>query len=447
MIGKSGGKRPSKPGGPDKVPGGVGDWLGVHWAMAALVAEWFSESDGLAEDLRARHGGEILEAMRHILRFSRQGQPGTENGYATVRVSSTRVALFRALVGLACLECQSPVHGAAGIPGRLKAFGEDLLKKERQCLAMPGYGKSIPELYALDPAWAREMVPHVFPSAAARKGHFVAAWERFLSVEPRLAMFSDPVFRRLYRRGLGLSAGDSHDRTLHDPEHGIGRHFAMAHFHVEGFGLDDALFRRFRERRSRGQHEGFIRLTGDLIGADRTEKPGFAGRRVTDFWESMLEDDTCTDLLAWVGPWICLRTGMFEPAHLARLTRRTLEKAGGRLDEHLDLRQSLDEFAKVAPRDTIGILECFLGRERMREHTDREYPYVLHKAPWDAPSKNWEGTPQPRERRAPRQISCAGSNPGRGDASAERRPPWQRQGAMTHPRMCRTPDGANRRKS
>ncbi len=378
---------------------GIGDWLGVHWGMAALIAHWFREGDALAVRLHARHGDEAFGIMRYLLEFSHREFPVRGDDYVRTNAETTRETLFRAFMGLARVECRTPEGRAAGIPPHLKGFGEAILKGEMPCREMTWYGGRVSDLYALDAAWVREMVPRFFPSSAAKGRRFVAAWESFLSVDFHPGMFSDPVFRRLYRRGLGLTVEDAYNPVLRDPEDGIGRHLAMAYLYVEDFGFDDTLFRHFRKRRSRTQHDGFVDLVGELIWAPRPRLPGFAGKRVLEFWEWMLDDDDADpDVLAGFGRWAFLPRGLFEPAHLARLLRRTLEKTAGRLGDSRGLRLAVGEFAEVAPHDTIAILERFFSRERMWEYPHRESLYLTYRDPWDAAIERLRKTPETAER-------------------------------------------------
>ncbi len=398
-IRRSGERRPFKPGfvGPT-AENLLGDWLGVHWNMAVQIAHWLREDDALAVRLHARHGDQILGVMRYLLGFVRQELPGRRDGYSAAKVTKTRDALFRAFVGLARVECRTPEGRAAGIPPRLKDFGEAILRLEGPCHEMSARGRHVSDLYALDAAWVREMVPRFFPPSASRGRYFVAAWERFLSADFHPGMFSDPVFRRLYRRGLGLTADDAYDRELRDPEDGIVRHFATAYLYVDCFGFGDALFRRFREGRSRARRGGFVDRVGEIIREPPRGLPGFAGGRLTEFWEWMLEDDADPDVLARLGQWGFLPSGLFGPGHLARLMRGTLEKAAGRLDDPRGLRLSVGEFAEVAPHDAIAILERFFGREWMCPHSRREGLYLADRDPWDAAVERLRRTPGTAER-------------------------------------------------
>ncbi len=390
-IMKSGKERPFEREPGDTYP--IDNWADVHVEMIDLITACLSKADALSIGMAEEHGNQVLDLVDYLFEYTR-GKLGTTprndpamrgNGGVDHYAESSqwaRAALFRGLVWLVGTLRHEGADRHSEAISRAQDMCQNFLEMESSCPPMQEYGYHVPYLYGWDARWMRSMVPHVFPAAAADKRRFLAAWGGFLEENPSEEMFLDPVFLGLCRRGLELTESDVYSPVLPDPEFAVGRLLAYAHLHFEGFGPDHPLLRKFWEGSRPRQRAGFVHYAGKYIRIDCPSGREFDGPRVIASWEWLLDQEDL-EALSMLGPWICLRSGIFTPGELADLALRTLEKTEGRLGEEAWLQQSLEGLVGEAPEAAIRILELFFSEENLDSQRYRKALYLANRKPWD----------------------------------------------------------------
>ncbi len=370
----------------------VDNWAEVHLEMMDLTAACFSKTDALSKGMTEQHGDQVLDLVDYLFEYT-HGKLGTSphNDPATRGNGSTddyaegaqwgRAVLFRVPAGIVRELRLDPGAQGSETLSRARDMCQRFFERESGCPPMREFGFHVPYLYDWNKTWMRSMTAHVFPTAAADRRRFLAAWGSFVQENPREAMFFDPVFRELYERGLVLTDSDAHGSMLSDPEVLIGRLFAYGHLNFEGFGPDDPLFKKFREGSSRRQRMGFAHYAGKYIRLGCPSGRDFDGPRVIASWEWLLEHPD-PEILSMLGPWICSRSRMFTPDKLADLTLRTLTATDGRLDDDAGLQHSLKMLVDAAPEKTLRSLELFFSKENMDNQPFRKVLYLANRRPW-----------------------------------------------------------------
>lgn len=374
------------------APAGTrGMWAMTLFYVGDLIRAWFGKCDTLSSGMLDSHGTELLGVAGKLLAI---GFAPSGNARAVVanRGRARQVEapvsgdpLLRGCV-FAALKCmlvvarkaRSDSHG--NLCSRIESLLRIHVKREDHQHVMFLLGHHFTELAAHDPAWESEMAALVFPASPGKENLFVAALTGFLLRPPTPRRFHDTVVRKLYERGLALDCEPYDPGHYTDYKTAIAEHFAQAYLHFRDFGPDAPLLTSFLQMRDIGQHKAFVRKIGGTVLSEFTRGTGRMRARLPWVWEWMLENHTDPGLFAQFSRWINVGNGIFSPCALARLTRSTLKKSGGRLDEGFGLTACVKSLAFHAPSDTLEIVKAYLGHVLVSPRLNTTFHFTY--GPW-----------------------------------------------------------------
>src|SRR3569623_1987697 len=182
------------------------------------------------------------------------------------------------------------------------------------------FGHYLPNFYFRDTTWIRWLLPRIFPSDAAAKHLYTAAWEGYLVNNLYEEMFFDVEIQKLYGRGLQLTDADyPNQKHFKEPDASIAVHLSLAFMHYKQFDFDHPLFKAFWGKDDPDLHGEFISFLGRSFVSESNAKankllekdPG-SKQRLRDLCDWLLKNYKDPRPFRKVGFWINLEKGIFD---------------------------------------------------------------------------------------------------------------------------------------
>lgn len=370
-------------------------WEAVHSSIADVLQELLRENGGKTIISFPKYRDQLLEIVSYLFRHpdpepkneeletakSKTKSPSDKDYLVsdpfTIAINSVRGRTFQAFVMFVFQDGKKFVKKEPiKISADVKKLYEDVLRKEKTQAMMFMFGHYLPSFYYRDRKWMGTLLAKIFPKEAKKKHLYLAAWEGYLSTNLYKEIFLDSKFQKLYERGLTLADyKDPKRKYFMELDEGIATHFALAFMHYQEFGFDHSLFKTFWNITNLKRHTTFVSfigrmfISGDNASADKLlQKEPRCKKRLKKLWDWLLENYQDSKLFIEFGFWISLKKDIFKASWLANRAKKTLEKTNGVLDWEYGLVESVGQFAKVTPKDTLEIARLYLLEGGVRKH-------------------------------------------------------------------------------
>lgn len=392
----------------EKFDAWLSSWTGVHSAMTDVLQELLNENKGKIIIDFPKYRNQLFEIISYLLAYPdpepqdeeletatmKTHAPGDKEEYSvsdpfTMAINTVRGRAFQAFVLFVYQDGkQFKKEDKIKITKDVKELYKGVLKKENTRALMFMFGHYLPSFYFRDKDWMHGLLSQIFPEEADKKHLYLAAWEGYLANNLYEELFFDPAFQKLYERGLMFTGKeDSKRKYFRKPDEGIATHLALAFVvYHKRFGFEHPLFKEFWRKNIEPQAKfvnfiGRMFVSGDNAQAnEQLKKDSESRERLIKFWEWLLQNYNDPKLFVEFGFWVNLEKKIFEPVWLARQVKATLEKTNGVLEWDYALTKSINELAKVAPKETLEVARlCLLeggvrgGKMRMPFMYDEEW--------------------------------------------------------------------------
>lgn len=255
----------------------------------------------------------------------------------------------------------------------IKELFESTIDKERSRALMFMFGYYFPAIYYKDKKWAMSLLPKIFPKEKNKKNLYTASWEGYLSNgNVYQGIFFENEVQKIYLRALDLKDSDyRRQRPFKDPNEGIAQHLALALLHYENFKFNNPLFEKFWKKGKTKRQKAFVEFLGRrYISGDEDEikqllkKEPRIKERLEEIWDWYLNENEHIDpeVLKEFGYWMNTKNRIFETKWLVTKVKKTLTETGGILTFGYWFEQSISEFIKESPKDTIYIISLYLPK-------------------------------------------------------------------------------------
>lgn len=378
-------------------------WDSVHSSMADVVEELMRDRENISEVIFANNRDQLLAIVDYLLSYpdpipadekietatSKTKSSGDAEYKVTdpftMAINSVRGKAFEAFTLFVYQDGKKFSKGdASRISIDVKQIYERVLAKEDTRAIMFLFGRYVVDFYFRDVEWTRGNFEKIFSEDPEKYDLYTAAWEGYLSNNLYETLFFDPFIQKLYQRGLLLD--DEHhnkQKQSRDSDEGIANHLALAFMYYKDFGFNNPLFKELWASPNEELHASFVSFLGRMFvsgkneSADKLLKTNAESRkRLIDLWDWMLESYKGKKPFVDFGFWINLDKQIFELSWLAQHVRNTLEKTDGSLDWDHGLVESIVEFAKVSPADTIAIIRKYVLEAGVRQGHNRTPVYL-----------------------------------------------------------------------
>jgi hypothetical protein len=385
----------------------LSSWTGVHSAMTDVLQELLNENNGKIIIDFMKYRNQLFEVISYLLAHPEPKPKDEEletaiikkklpdsNDYLvsdpySIAINTVRGRAFQVFVLFVYQDGkQFSKDEKIKIAADAKNLYQEVLEKENTRALMFMFGHYLPSFYFRDKDWVDELLPQIFPEDRAKQHLYLTAWEGYITTNLYEEMFFDRAFQRLYGRGLTLAGNEDPNRKyFKEPDEGIAVHMALAFVaYYKKFGFKHPLFVEFWKQNIERQAE-FVNFIGRaVISGDNTRLNDFikkqpkAKKRLEEFWEWLLKSHDDPRLFVEFGFWINIDKKIFEPLWLAKQLKATLEKTNGSLEWDYALAKSINELAKVSPREALDIVRLYLleggvrvGKIRMPFTYDEEW--------------------------------------------------------------------------
>lgn len=345
-------------------------WSGILFSLGDLLLAWVRRPGEIVDHILPAHKNDIFCVVERMIEHSSSpsvlGGPRADPAQAGNRAPRfaagdariLRARVIGVLFGLVLRDAEIGV--APPLFPRFKTVCERAIRRETDPFPMLEFGRHFWVLHQLDPAWARSLLPLIFPESEDRRPLYVSSFTGLLATPERREFFEDEEMMKLYARGFSLRTERRERQSrgyFFEPELGVANHLASAFVSYEDFGFEHELLQSFLSVARPEQLARFVEFAGEWVGRDRDPPDARKGVEFVKFWRWLLEH--CEDRAPFLGLeyWIHTHNGLFDPVELARLVRLTLEKTDGDLlDGHVNLGASLASLAQAAPEDTVAII-------------------------------------------------------------------------------------------
>ncbi|KKR54385.1 MAG: hypothetical protein UT91_C0017G0019 [Parcubacteria group bacterium GW2011_GWA2_40_23] len=366
----------------------LSNWTGVHSTMTDVLQELLNENEGKIIIDFSKYRSQLFEIINYLLTYPdprpqdeeletatmKTHSPGDKEEYYvtdpfSMAINTVRGRAFQLFVSFVYQDGkQFKKEDNIKITEDVKKIYEEILRKENTRALMFMFGHYLSSFYLRDKDWMHGLLAQIFSEDETKKYLYLAAWEGYLANNLYEEIYFDPLFQRLYERGLALTSNEDPKRKyFKDPDEGIAIHIALAFLvYHKRFGFDHLLFKKFWEQDIERQ-SAFISFIGRMfISGENTQvneqlkKDSESKERLIKLWEWLLENYDNPKLFAEFGFWVNLEKGIFAPDWLAKQLRATLKKSNGILEWDYALTKSINELARVAPEDTLEIIRLYL---------------------------------------------------------------------------------------
>jgi len=371
----------------EKFDAWLSSWNGVHSGMTDVLQELLNENGGEIVIDFASHRNQLFEIIGYLLSYPDPEPQDEELETATMKtkspdsndylvsdpysraINTVRGRAFQTFVLFVYQDGkQFSKEDKIKITTDVKKLYEKVLKKENTRALMFMFGHYLLSFYFRDRDWMHGLLSQIFPEEAGKEHLYLAAWEGYLSYNLYEEIFFDSSFQKLYERGLALTGTeDSGRKYFKEPDEGIAVHMALAFVvYYKKLGFDHPLFKEFWKDDAERQGE-FISFIGRMFVSgsnaqanELLKKEPESRERLIKFWEWLLQNYDDQKLFTKFGFWVNLEKKIFEPVWLAKQIKATLEKTKGVLEWDYALTKSINELAKVAPKETLEIARLCL---------------------------------------------------------------------------------------
>ncbi len=381
-------------------------WNGVHSGIADVLQILLKEDNGVLPIDFETHRKSIFDTIAYVLTYpdpipqdeesetatmktSSGGEPQLVSDPFTMAINAVRGRAFQAFVLFIYPDGKKFTKDAeVRISDDVKELYERTLDAENTRAIMFMFGHYLPQFYFRNEKWIQGLLSKIFPEVPENAHLYLASWEGYLSNNLYREMFVDPLFEKLYLRGVAIEdIKEKNRRYFRDPDEGIATHIALAFLHYEDARFEHPLFKEFWEKGSLEQHKEFVSFLGrSVVSGDNAQINEFLKKESTvknlleSFWDWALETQTEPGLFLEFGFWSNIEKGLFDSVWLAERIRKTLEKTKGVFDWDYGLTKISVELAEKAPEDMLKITRLFFvdggikaGHQRRPYYVEREW--------------------------------------------------------------------------
>lgn len=231
------------------------------------------------------------------------------------------------------------------------------------------YGESFPHLARLDPRWAADHAPTIFPEASGEIHLWAAAWDAYVHGPVLLDVFT--ILADQYQMATALLKPDDAGRRPEARAFGLGRHLLTLYWHDE-LTLDDQLLDHYYRNGPASVRIHLIRFLGQGISAAVIDDT--LGERLRRFWESRIQavrDGADASELTAFSEWFSV--GKLGDSWELQQLDAVLHLAGRVESEH----QVLPRLASLAPTHTVT---CLTVLERWLRTSPSSWTLQRHEA-------------------------------------------------------------------
>jgi len=343
------------------------NWIAVHDAFADVLLQ--ATAGGKKEipfdfDL---YRDRIVALLRYLFTVDdpRPEDEKTDQGdLFHIAINSVRGRAFQVLTQFVYHDGKDfPKEAEVKIKEDIKEIYESLVTNDRALSVRFVIGHYLATYYYRDKTWVRNLLPKIF-SFETDENFYFAALEGYLNSTLYKELFDE--MREYYSQAINIDPGTYPERKYtKEIDEALAIHIALAFAHFINF--EDSLFKGFWSTQNIEQHTEFVSFLGrhcitrEHAGDKWFEENGVSKQRLMDFWIWALErKDTPPKVFSGFGFWINPHQEIFDLKWLASQLAKTMKKAKGQFDWDYGLMEQLPNFAKVAPQDTLDIIEDYL---------------------------------------------------------------------------------------
>jgi len=397
----------------------LSNWNSVHLSIADLIEELIKLKDKKTLLNFKLYRSRILGILNYLFDYNNPVPEDEKLKTATmtvkrsgeseysisdpfsIAINSVRGRTFQTLLHFIYQDASN--FDTIKLSNEVKALFEKVLKKKKTRAIMFMFGHYLPSFYFRDMTWTRSRFNEIFESTDKDKYLHLATWEGYLSNNLYQELFFEPYIQDLYSTNITLSDIYPKQKFFKDPQESIAVHFGLAFINYEEFGFTSKLFSEFLDKASPKQLSELINFLGKTyISSENnivlTNKENtWRIKRLRKLWTEMLKTKNNPSLLKEFGTWIETSSNVFSVKWLANKISQTLDLTNGDLEWNYGLIKSIEELAKVAPQETLHILEKhFLAQientqKYFRIQEDKEW-YNAFKILYAVRNKKLKGT-------------------------------------------------------
>ncbi len=371
-------------------------WNSVHCAMADIIKKLLEESNGKVVIDFPKYRDQIFDMISYLLRYpdptvdyekletasmteiSGVNKDKLVSDPFSIAINSVRGKAFEAFVYFVFQDGKKfDKKVEVKISRDVKKLYEYVLTEEKTRAIYFMFGHYLPSFYFRDKKWILDLTVKIFPLSEKKKHLYIASWEGYLSNDLFEEIFFDKELQKLYKKGLSLNNNmDPNRKYFKDLKEGIAIHLALAFVHYKEFGFDDTLFKAFWRDNDYDRQASFLNFLGRYILGDNNKvkellKKKWCKDRLCNLWDRVLENRKNPRLFEEFGHWMNTKVEVFEIHWLSDHVRRTLEKTKGVIEYEYGLIDSIVQFAKDSPKDTLEISKLYLleGFVRLKKNS------------------------------------------------------------------------------
>jgi hypothetical protein len=360
------------------------DWGWTRKAIASLFSEGFDEEKTgiIPTDHR-----EAVWSVLHDLTDDPDPTAETEASYAgtnmdpvTLSINTTRGEAMHAVVRYA-LWIRRHIATLPDAKDRLdKGFEEltearDVLNSHLDVTRDPSvavravYGEWFPWLNLLDPAWAKQHVPSIFPEDVSLQALYDAAWEAYIV----FCLPYDEVFLTLkeqYAHAVARLGSATHkDRLARDPEERLSEHLMTLYWRGK-IVLDEpeGILPQFWAKADSLLRGHALEFIGRSLRNQHEEIPSAILERMKALWERRLEvaqssaaPQNHKEEMAAFGSWFV--SGKF-PDEWALPELLTALRISGKTEPDDDVVERLGQLVDANPNEVVACLDLTVKGDR-----------------------------------------------------------------------------------
>lgn len=346
-------------------------WSSVHSAMADALNELTSGSEESSILDFNKYRNQTLEIIKYLLTHpdpTPEEDTKSDNDPFSRAINTARGRAFETFVSFVYRDSANFKEDKIKISKDVKEIYENTLDNEETTAIRFLFGHYIPTFFFRDRDWFKNTISSKIFSEG-KKDIFLAAWEGYLTANLYEDLFI--LLNDLYEKAIDLDESEYTKRKyFKDLDTVLATHIALAFTHFEN---KSDLFDKFWEKENIKRQKEFISFVGrTCVSRDNADLVIKAEKiqidRLKEFWDWAIENVKNKEILSEFGFWMNLKSKAFsDEKWVAQNTRKTLEKTGGEIDWNYGLMESLPEFLKVDPEETLKILDLHLKNLNTKE--------------------------------------------------------------------------------
>lgn len=339
-------------------------WGGARRQVARLIEAGLGERDGAMPIQRRAEVWMLLKPLTQDpdpTPEREQREPGDDLDPATLSINSTRGEAVHTAIRYALWVERSlgdDFEGMTSVPELAELLETHVDPALEPSLAVRSvYGQWFPQLVRMDPDWARQIAPRVFPTDPRQASLFRAAWNTYVVFNRAWDEVFDVIFDA-YTHAVETVDGERGEEPLTDsPRRALGDHLLL----LTARGLEAAkeLIERYWSRADTTLRQEVLRQAGWSLEGATPESLGTEMRdRLSEVWEWVEADVASDDLeqaapLAAFGTWFSVLA--FDPKWRLSHAQAVLGR-GVHMDQDFSVYEALPALAVDDPLAAVAVL-------------------------------------------------------------------------------------------